>query len=152
MSGSVGLSPLNFAWIKPHKKSGDGYPKQLFYSVLKLYEELKKTKWNEIQIESIFEKAKDQQSNQYSIQKTRSPKQKLQFSSVQLLSRVRLRNPWTAPTISSSVVPFSSHHQSFPAAGSFLVSQFFTSGGQSIGVSVSASVLPMNSQDWFPLG
>ena len=54
-------------------------------------------------------------------------------------------------TISSSVVPFSSLPQSFPASGYFLMSQFFTSGGQSIGVSASASVLPMNIQDWFPL-
>ena len=56
------------------------------------------------------------------------------------------------PTISSSVVPFSYHPQSFPASGSFQMSQFFTSGGQSIGVSASTSVLPMNIQDWFPLG
>ena len=56
------------------------------------------------------------------------------------------------PTISSSVVPFSSCPQSFPAPGSFPKSQFFTSGGQSIGVSASTSVLPMNIQDWFPLG
>ena len=56
------------------------------------------------------------------------------------------------PTISSSVVPFSSCLQSFPASGSFPMSQFFTSGGQSIGVSASASVFPMNIQDWFPLG
>ena len=55
------------------------------------------------------------------------------------------------PTISSPVVPFSSHLQSFPASGSIPRSQFFTSGGQSIGVSASASVLPMNIQDWFPL-
>ena len=59
---------------------------------------------------------------------------------------------WCHPTISSSVVPFSSCFQSFPASGSFPVSQFFASGGQSIGVSASASVLPMNIQDWFPLG
>ena len=59
---------------------------------------------------------------------------------------------WCHPTISSSVVPFSSRLQSFPASGFFPVSQFFASGGQSIGVSVSASVLPMNIQDWFPLG
>ena len=57
---------------------------------------------------------------------------------------------WCHPTISSSVVPFSSRLQSFPASGSFLMSQLFTSGGQSIGA--SASVLPMNIQDWFPLG
>ena len=101
------------------------------------------------------------------------------FSSVQSLSRVQLFDtPWTAahqascpspapgacsnscplsrwchPTISSSVIPFSSCHlQSFPASGSFPVSQFFPLGGQSIGVSASASVLPMNIQDWFPLG
>ena len=59
---------------------------------------------------------------------------------------------WCHPTISSSVVPFSSCLQSFPASGSFPMSQFFTSGGQSIGVSASASVLPMNIQDWLPLG
>ena len=59
---------------------------------------------------------------------------------------------WCYPTISSSVIPFSSCLQSFPASESFPVSQFFASGGQSIGVSASASVLPMNIQDWFPLG
>ena len=59
---------------------------------------------------------------------------------------------WCHPTISSSVILFSSHLQSFPASGSFPMSQFFTSGGQRIGVSASASVLPMNIQDWFPLG
>ena len=59
---------------------------------------------------------------------------------------------WYRPTISSFVVPFSSCLQSFPASGSFPMSQFFPSGGQSIGVSASASVLPMNIQDWFPLG
>ena len=61
-------------------------------------------------------------------------------------------SPWCHLTISSSVVPFSSCLQSFPASGSFPVSQFFTSDGQSIGASASASVLPMNIQDWFPLG
>ena len=59
---------------------------------------------------------------------------------------------WFHPTISSSVVPFSSCLQSFPSSGSFPMSQFFTSGGQSIGFSASTSVLPMNIQDWFPLG
>ena len=59
---------------------------------------------------------------------------------------------WCHPTISSSVVPFSSHFQSFPASGSFQMSQFFASGGQSIGVSASTSVFPMNIQDWFPIG
>ena len=59
---------------------------------------------------------------------------------------------WCLPTISSSVIPFSSHLQSFPASGSFQMSLFFASGGQSTGVSASVSVLLMNIQDWFPLG
>ena len=59
---------------------------------------------------------------------------------------------WCHPTISSSAIPFSSCLQSFPASGSFLKSHFFTSGSQSIGASASASVLPMNIQDWFSLG
>ena len=59
---------------------------------------------------------------------------------------------WCHPTIWSSVNPFSSCLESFPASGSFQMSQFFASGDQSIGVSASASVLPMNIQDWFPLG
>ena len=59
---------------------------------------------------------------------------------------------WYHPTISSSDVPFSSHHQSFPASGSFQKSQFFTLGGQITWVSASTSDLPMNIQDWFPLG
>ena len=59
---------------------------------------------------------------------------------------------WWCPPISSSVIPFSSHLQSFPASGSLPVSQFFTSGGQNIGVSASAPVLPVNIQDWYPLG
>ena len=59
---------------------------------------------------------------------------------------------WCHPTIWSSVIPFSSCLQSFPASGSFPKSQFFTSGGQSTGVSASTSVLPMNNQDWFTFG
>ena len=59
---------------------------------------------------------------------------------------------WCHPTISSSLVPFSSCPQSFPESESFPMNQFFTSGGQNIGVSASASVLPMTIQDWFPLG
>ena len=59
---------------------------------------------------------------------------------------------WCHPTISSSVIPFSSCLQSFPESGSFPMSQFFKSGGKSIGVSASASVLPMNTQDRFPWG
>ena len=101
-----------------------------------------------------------------------------QFSSVQLLSRVWLFvTPWTKarqlhcpsptpgvypnscplsqwchPTISSSAVPFSSCPQSFPASWCFQMSQFLVSGGQNVRVSALASVLPMNIQDWFPLG
>ena len=58
---------------------------------------------------------------------------------------------WFHPTISASVIPFSSRLQPFPASGSFPVSQLFALGGQTIGVSASTSVLPMNTQDWFPL-
>ena len=73
----------------------------------------------------------------------------------QLLELAKTQVHWvsdTNPTISSSVVPFSSCLQSFPASGCFPMSQFFASGSQSISVSASASVLPMNFQDWLPLG
>ena len=100
-------------------------------------------------------------------------RRKISISSVQSLSRVWLCNPtrppcpsatpgvhpnpcplsrWYHPTILSSIVPFSSCLQSFPASGSFQMSQLIASSGQSIGVSASTSVLPMNTQDWFPLG
>ena len=59
---------------------------------------------------------------------------------------------WCHSTISSSVIPFSSHLQSFPASGSFQMRQFFASGGRTIGISASASILSMNIQDWFLLG
>ena len=59
---------------------------------------------------------------------------------------------WCHPTISSSVIPFSSCPQYFPASGYFQMSQIFSSGGQSTGVSASTSVIPMNNQDWSPLG
>ena len=81
------------------------------------------------------------------------------------LEHARLHCPWPTPgvypntcplshhpTISSSFIPFSSHPESFPASGSFPMSWFFTSGSQRIGASASASVLPMNIQDWFPSG
>ena len=67
-------------------------------------------------------------------------------------SNSRPLSRWCHPTILSSVIPFSSRLQSFPASGSFQMSQLFASGGQSTGVSASTSVLPMNIQDWFPLG
>ena len=63
-----------------------------------------------------------------------------------------LLSQWCHPTISSSVVPFSSCLQSFPASGSFQMSQLFESSGQNIRASASSTVLPMNIQDWFPLG
>ena len=63
-----------------------------------------------------------------------------------------LSSGWCHPAISSSAVPFSSCPQSLPASGSFPMSQLFASGGQSTGVSASASILPMNTQDWSPLG
>ena len=104
--------------------------------------------------------------------------ERLLFSSVQSLSHVQLSaTPWTTacqasylsptprvhsnscplswwclPAISSSVIPFSSCPQSLPASESFTMSQLFAWGGQNIGVSASASVLPMNTQDWSPLG
>ena len=67
-------------------------------------------------------------------------------------SNSRPSSQWCHPAISSSVIPFSSCPQSFQASGSFPTSQLFASGGQSIGVSASISVLPMNTQDWSPLG
>ena len=74
----------------------------------------------------------------------------------QLLELTQTHVHWVGdanqPSTSSSVVPFFSRLQSFPASGSFPMSQFFTSGGQTIGVSASATVLPMNIQEWFPLG
>ena len=70
----------------------------------------------------------------------------------ELCSKSCTSSRWCHPTISFSVIPFSSRLQSFPALGSFQMSQLFTSGGQNIGVSASASVLPVNIQDWFPLG
>ena len=72
--------------------------------------------------------------------------------SPRVCSNSRPLSRWCHPTISSSFIPFSSHLQSFPASGSFPMSQLFTSGGQIIGASASASVLPMNNQGWFPLG
>ena len=76
----------------------------------------------------------------------------LSISNSQSLLKFICTESWCHPTISFSVIPFSSCPQSFPASGSLQMSQLFASGGQSIGVSASASVLPMNTQDWVPLG
>ena len=72
----------------------------------------------------------------------------------QLPEFTKIHSHWVGDAIQPShpVIPFSSHPQSFPASGSFQMNQFFTSGGQRIGVSASTSVLPMNIQDWSPLG
>ena len=83
------------------------------------------------------------------LQHTRPP---CQLPTPEVYSNSSPLNWWCHPTISSSVIPFSSCLQSFPVLRSFQMSQFFASGGQSIRVSASASVLPMNIQDWFPLG
>ena len=85
----------------------------------------------------------------YGLQHTRSP---CPSPTPRVYSNLCPLSRWCHPTISSSVVPLSSHLQSSPVSGSFQMSQFFTSGGQRIGVSASASVLPMNTQDWSPLG
>ena len=69
-----------------------------------------------------------------------------------MTERLNWLSQWPHPTISSSVIPFFSHLQSFPASGAYLMSQFFPSGSQSIGASPSASVLLMKFQGWFPLG
>ena len=76
----------------------------------------------------------------------------LSFTISSLCSNSCPLSQWCHPIISSPVVPFSSYPQSFPVSVSFPMSQFFTSGGQSIGASSSASVLPVNIQDWSPLG
>ena len=76
----------------------------------------------------------------------------LSITNSRSLFKLMSLSQWCHPTISSSLFPFSSCLQSFPASGSFPKSEFFASGGQSIEVSASASVLPMNIQDWFPLG
>ena len=85
----------------------------------------------------------------HELQHTRSP---CPSPTSRVHSNSRPLSQWCHPAISSSVVPFSSCPQSLPASGSFPMSKLFTSGGQSIGVSASASVLPMNTQDWSPLG
>ena len=87
----------------------------------------------------------------HGLQHTRPPCPSLTSLTPRACSNSCPSSRWCHPTISSSVVPFSTCPQSFPASGSFQMSQFFASGG-SIGVSASASVLPMNIQDWFPLG
>ena len=76
----------------------------------------------------------------------------LSITKSQSLLKLTSIESWCHPTISSSAIPFSSCLQSFPASRSPVVSQFFVSGGQRIGVAASTSVIPMNIQDWFPLG
>ena len=140
-----------------------------------------KTK-NHMIISTAAEKAFDKIQHPFMIKKKKKQppesRHRRNISSIQLLSCVQLfLTPWTTacqaslsttnsrvhpnpcplsqwchPTISSSVVPFTSCPQSLPASGSFPMSQLFSSGGQCIGVSASKSVLPMNTQEWSPLG
>ena len=84
--------------------------------------------------------------------RTAAPQASLSSPTPRVCSNSRPLSQWCHPTISSSAVPFSSCLQSFPASESFPMSHFFPSDGQSNGASVSASVLPMNIQGWFPLG
>ena len=86
------------------------------------------------------------------IPRTAAHQASLSITKSQSLLKLRLLSWWCHPSISFSVGPFFSCLQSFQASGSFQMCRFFISGGQSIGVSASASVLPLNIQDWFPLG
>ena len=91
-------------------------------------------------------------SDSFAIPRTAAHQASLSISNSQSLLKLSPLSQWCHPTIPSSVIPSSSHLQSCPASGSFQMSQFFTSSGQRIGVSASASVVPMNIQDWSPLG
>ena len=102
-------------------------------------------KWDSSQIESQFSNSLQPHESQHTRPPCPSP-------STGVHPNACVSSRWCHPAISSSVVPFSSCLQSFPAKGFFLMSQFFASDGQSIGVSASASILPMNIQDWLPLG
>ena len=139
-------------------------------------QQLTKLKWTYTIMFSMSTTVNNQSSS-YTVMFSMSTTVNNQFSPVQSLSRVRLfatpwtsarqaslsitnfpvkpnpcpLSPWCHPTISSSVVPFSSWLQSLPASESFPMSQLFTWGGQSTGVSASTSVPPMNTQDWSPL-
>ena len=88
----------------------------------------------------------------FSTPRTAARQASLSITKSQSLLKLCPLNWWCHPSISFSVIPFSSCLQSFQASGSFQMCRFFVSGGQSIGVSASASVLPLNVQDWFPLG
>ena len=103
-------------------------------------------------IDTIVQFSHSVMSNSFEIPWTAAARQaSLSITNPGACSDSCLLSWWCHPTISSSVVPFSSCLQSFPALGSFQMSQFFASSGQSIGASASASVLPVNIQDWFPL-
>ena len=106
--------------------------------------------WNIIVLLLLFNCSYVSDSLQpYGLQDARLPRPS---SSPRACSNSCLLSQWWHPTNSSSIIPFSSCLQSFPASGSFQMSQFFSSHGQSIGVSASTSVLPVNIQDLFPLG
>ena len=105
--------------------------------------------WNQYSVSQFSRSAMSSSLRPHGLQHTRLPCPSLSHG---VCSNSSPLSRWCHPTISSSVILFPSHLQSFPATGSFPMSQFFTSGGQSIGVSASALVLLMNIQDWFPLG
>ena len=118
-----------------------------------IYAWIGKYKWNKLlssvqSLSHVFANKSMEYLRCHGLQHTRLPYQSL---TPRASSNSCPSSRWCHPTISSSV-PFTSCLQSFPTSGSFSRSQFFASGGQSIGASASASVLPMNIQDWFPLG
>ena len=111
--------------------------------------------WSQAQEDPLEKRMTTHASIAWRIPWTEKPGE-LEFSSViqsyPVCSNSSPLSQWHHPTISSSFIPFSFCLQSFPASGSFPMSQFFASGGQSIGASASASVLPMDIQGWFPFG
>ena len=116
------------------------------HSIVKILKQFHKRYFSSVQfIRSVVSDSLQPHKPQHATSPCPSPTPRIHPNSCSL-------SRWCHPTISSSVVPFSSCPQSFPASRSFPMSQLFTSGGQSIGVSASASVPPMNTQEWSPLG
>ena len=116
------------------------------HSIVKILKQFHKRYFSSVQfIRSVVSDSLQPHKPQHATSPCPSPTPRIHPNSCSL-------SRWCHPTISSSVIPFSSCSQSFPASGSFPMSQLFASGGQSIGVSDSTSVLPVNTQDWSPLG
>ena len=131
------LISLKYIWLKQKET-------QYYFVVLKIYILIHSTTISSVQLVSPVHSLQP-----HGLQHARLP---CPSPTPEAFSNSCQSSLWCHPTISSSVIPFSSHLQSFQASGSFLRTQFFTSGGQRIGVSASASILPMNIQVWFPLG